>query len=469
MVWKDVSLDEDLLLNVEELSLRRAHAAFENCYRNDVRGITRFPGLRRRITIPGNQKVYLTKYRNDMMAVSAGQLYRIGRNSTDPVNVTGVAISGGKRPSFARTEDELIIAAGAKLVRFAGKETQLLSPNAPFGATHVAFHSGYAIANEPDSGRFYHSEAGLYRDWDPLDVFTADSKSDNANGLFVTPRNELLVTGDSSVERWEAFPSGTQPFYRRGTSPEGLLVPATFITSADGNFGINESGEYVQFLDQYSTEISDRVQQGLAAIDDWSDAWASEIRFGGEKWHLLQAPNAMNDYGTKGVTLVFDYRKQKWMQLYSWNVAEGLPSRWPGWSHLQIWQKHYVGGVGCIYELDRTCFTNDSVVQRLLVRTGHFDENGGRIDIMDSRLRLRRGLQAVNTTPEPRIFMRVNRDGAGLTTSIEKSLGAAGSSYPVVEYGNLGECDTVQFEFIVTDEVPVDILKFEIDRTVLSI
>lgn len=469
MVWKDVPLDEDILLNVDEASLRRNHAAFENCYRNDVRGVTRFPGLRRRIEIPGNQPVYLSKYRNDMMAVSGGQLYRIGRNSTTPANVTRVAIAGGRRPTWAITEDEIVYAAGAKLVRYAGKETQILSEDAPRGATHVVYQSGYLIANEPNSGRFYHTRPGQYRSWDPLDVFTADSKSDFLNGIFVTPRNEILISGNSSVERWEPFASGSQPFYRRGTSPEGILNPDTFVTTADGNFGVNEAGEYVQFLDQYSTEISERVQQGLSAITDWSGAWASEIRFGGEKWHILQAPNAMNDYGTRGITLVFDFRKKKWSQLYSWDAREGLPVRWPGWSHLQIWQKHYIGGEGCIYELDSSCYNNDGIVQRMLVRSAHFDETGGRIDIMDSRLRLRRGLQPVNTTPEPRIFMRVNRDNQGLTGAIEKSLGSAGRSHPVVEYGTLGECDTVQVEFIVTDEVPVDIAKFEIDRTVLSL
>jgi hypothetical protein len=469
MVWKDVPLDEDLLLNVTESALRRDHAAFENCYRNDVRGVTRFPGLRRRIEIPGNAKVFLYKYRGDMMAVSAGQLYRIGRNSTTPVNVTGVAIAGGRRPSVAITEDEMILAAGGKLVRFAGNQTQLLSPDAPSGATHVVFQSGYVIANEPSSGRFYHTSPGQYRDWDPLDVFTAESKSDHINGIYVTPRNEILITGDSSIERWEPFASGSQPFYQRGTSPEGLLMPDTFLTNSDGNFGINEAGEYVQFLDQYSTEISDRVQKGLAAITDWSDAWAAELRFGGEKWHLLQAPNATNDYGTSGITLLFDVRKEKWSMLYSWDASEGLPVRWPGWSHLQIWQKHYIGGEGCIYELDATCYNNAGVVQRMLVRTAHFDENGGRIDITDSRMRLRRGQQAVNTTPEPRIFMRVNRDNQGLSSAIEKSLGAAGRTFPVVEYGNLGECDTVQVEFIITDEVPVDISTFQIDRSVLSL
>lgn len=468
MAWKDVPLDADLLLNVADAALRRDHSAVENCYRNDVGGITRFPGLKETYETSQGRN-YLFSYRGDMMAVtSAGQLWRIGRDGTKR-NVTGVLLGGPRRPIAAVTEDEIIFAKGAKLVRYAGSATELLSADAPNGATHVVYFKGYVIANEPDSGRWYHSAPGQYRTWNPLDVFTAESKSDHLNAIAVTPRNELLLGGDRSIERWEAFSSGTQPFFLRGTSPEGLLAPYTLTTEAEGNFGINESGEFVQFLDQYSVDISDRIQSGLSAISDWTDAWSARIQFGGEKWFLTQAPNAMNDYGTEGITVVFDFRRKKWFQLFDWDEASGLPTRWPGWSHLKIWGRHFIGGEGVIFELLPSWRKNATRVQRMRLLTAHYDEVGGQVEIQKSRLRLRRGLMATGVTPDPKLFFRVNRDNQGFSGWQEKSLGAAGQTHQLIEFGNLGVADTFQFEFLVTDDVPVDMVKLEIDRIVLEL
>lgn len=468
MAWKDVPLDADLLLNVADAALRRDHSAVENCFRNDVGGVTRFPGLKSTFTTSQGRN-YLFAYRGDMMAVtSQGQLWRIGKDGTKN-NVTGVTLAGPRRPTHAITEDEIIFAKGAKLVRYAGAQTELLSADAPNGATHVVYIAGYVIANEPDSGRFYHSSPGQYRSWSALDVFTAESKSDHLNSIVVTPRNELLLGGDASIERWEPFPSGEQPFFRRGTSPEGLLAPYTLTTEAEGNFGVNQDGEFVQFLDQSSIDISDRVQSNLSAISDWTDAWSTKIQYGGEKWFLLQAPQAVNDYGTDGVTLVFDYKRKKWFQLYDWDEASGLPTRWPGWSYLKIWGRHFIGGDGVIFELLPSWRKNDTRTQRMRLLTAHYDEVGGQIEIQKSRLRLRRGLMVTGSAVTPKLFFRVNRDNNGFSGWVERSLGAAGQTHQLVEFGNLGIADTFQFEFLVTDDVPVDMVKLEIDRIVLEL
>lgn len=467
MAWKDLPLAADLQLNVTDASLRRDHSAVENCYRNDVGGVTRFPGLKPTFTTSQGRQ-YLFKYRNDMMVVTgAGQVWRIGKDGTKR-NVTGVVVAGPRRPVMARTTDEIIFARGAKLVRYAGGPTEILSENAPNGATHVVEYKGYVIANEPDSGRFYLSRPGEYRVWDPLDVFTAESKSDDLVAMIVSPRNELLMGGTESIERWDTLPSGEQPFYLVGTSPEGLIAPYTLLATRDGNFGVNEANQFVQFLDQNTIEISDRVQQGLDAISDWTDAWADHISFGNQNWYILQAPEAMNEYGTKGITLVFDLNSKKWFQLYDWDENQGLPTRWPGWSYLKIWGRHFIGGEGVIYELLPSWRKNGDKVQRMRLLTAHYDDVGGQIEIQDSRIRMRRGTINPNAPVEPRMFYRVNRDNQGFSGWVEQSLGSSGQLHQMVELGSMGFADTFQFEILVTDDVPIDIVKMEIDRIILQ-
>lgn len=465
MGWKDISLDADLLLNVADAALRRDHSAFENVYRNDVGGVTRFPGLQQ-VYETSSGRNYLFAYRGDMFAVTGpGQVWRIGRDGSK-VNVTGTVVAGPRRPTSAITENGIIFAKGGKLILFAGQKTELLASTAPNGATHVVWYKGYVIANEPDSGRWYLTTD--LRVWDPVDVFTAESKSDDLNAILVSPRNELLLCGDQSIERWEVFASGDQPFFQAGTSPEGLLATYTMLSTRDGNFGVNDAGQFCQFLDQISQDVSDRVQQSLDAISDWSDAWAENITFSGQNWYLLQAPNADNDYGTKGITLVYDAIRKKWFQLYDWDAEAGLPTRWPGWSYLKLWGRHFVGGEGCIYEMKPSWRFNGTTVQRSRLLTAHYDEVGGQIEIQEARIRLRRGLMDVNATTEPQILMRVNRDNKGFSGWASYSLGAAGQTNTIINLGAMGVADTFQFEFLVTDDVPVDIVKLEIDRIVLQ-
>lgn len=470
MAWRDIPLDADLLLNVADASLRRDHSAVENCYRNDVNGVTRFPGLKKTFNTSTGRN-YLFAFRGDMLAVTGpGQIWKIGRDGSQE-DVTGVILGGPYRPVAATTDDDQIIfAKGAKLTKFAGNKSELLAEiGPPDGATHVVYFKGYVIANEPDSGRFFITQPGQYALWNPLDVFNAESRSDDLTAITVSPRNELLLGGNASIERWDTLASGTQPLYLAGSSPEGLIAPYTLSATRDGNFGVNQDSEFVQFMDQATIDVSKRVQQGLDSVDDWSDAWTAKIVFSGSNWYLLQAPNATNDYGTKGITLIYDFGRKKWSQLYDWNAAIGLPTRWPGWSYLKIWGRHFVGGEGCIYEMLPGWRKNGDVVQRMRLLTAHYDEVGGQVEVHGSRLRLRRGLIDVNAPRPPILSFRVNRDNQGFTGLIEKSLGAAGQNHQLVEFGALGAADTFQFEFLVTDDVPVDMVKFEIDRIVLQI
>lgn len=469
MSWVSIPLNIGMMLNVDDPTLRAEYGAIENAYINDSKGLSRFPGLVEEYTLPTGGDVYLHEFNGDMMAAtSRGSVYRIGKGGTIE-DVTEVIIQGGRRVIADTTEDEIVFAAGGRAVRYAGKKTELLSADAPEKSSHFAFISGYAILNELESGRWYHSSVGQYRDWSPLDVFTAESKSDNLTAIIVTPRNELLMAGNKSIERWEPFASGDQPFFRRGSSPEGIKAPYTLISTETGNFGINQTAEFVQFLDQYSSEVSDRVQQGLSAITNWNGAWCADLRFGGEQWIIIQAPEATNDYGTKGVTLVYDERKQSFYYLYGWDSELSLPAMWPGRSHLNIWDRNYIGGMdGKIYTLNRSVHENAGQLQRFRLLTAHYDETGGQIEVKGLRLRMRRGALDVNSSLVPKVRIRVNRDNRGFGPWIAKDIGIAGQRNMMLEYGPMGIADTFQFEVQVTDAVPVDIVKLEVDRVILD-
>lgn len=465
MVWTPLPLDADVMQNVSETSLRYNYATLENGYINDVGGHTRFPGLKKVLQLnPGRVYLHESELLGDMIAVSNGQMWRIGQD-LKPTNVTNVPVSGGQRVIFAETEEQLLVAAGGPIVSYGAgaAKTALLSPNAPL-TTHVAYVAGYVVALEAGSQRFKYSNPGDYTNWDPLNVLSAEFKADVLVALEVTPREELILAGPDSVEQHVPFANGNQPFYREWGCPDGLLAPYTLICTKEGNFGVNENSEFVSFVGYETQQASADIQLTLSAITDWTDAWAHDVRVAGQKFVMLQAPNAVTPYGTKGMTMLLNLKNLKWSFLYGWDQSASLPTRWPGWDHQRIWGQNYIGGDdGWIYQLDVNTFDNGGGVQRMIGRTGHLGTGNAKYEINGFRIRLRRGAVDPNTSPPPKIQLRFNKDNLGFGRWIERDLGLWGQSDMVILVGPLGNAYTLQAEYVVTDRAPVDIVAVEAD------
>ena len=458
MKWQPIPISEKLFTNISEQALTKASAAIENAFINEAGGHTRFPGLVDRHTFPYSDDVYLSSWREDLVAVVAGQMYRIDQNLA-ATNVTGVPISGGRRVTFSGTETELVMAAGSDIVLFDGELTKLLSEDAP-QSTHVAYVEGYVLAALTDTNSFEHTAANDARSWSPLDIFAANVKPDNVNALIVSPYGELLVCGKESVEQYERLQTGTTPFFRRWTAGEGLLAPYTLIAHKDGNWGVNNKYEFVRFTGQSSQSGSDDIGRSLEKVDDWSEAWATQMNLSGQKFILLQIPNATNVYGSKGITMVYDYRQKKWFSLYGWDANTGIPQRWPGWSYMPMWGRHFVGSRdGRLLELSDEAFSNMGATQRMLGRTAHLSKFG-EVEITNVRMRVKRGVVGSNDA-EPFINLRCLRDNNKWTRWIRRGLGKAGDRAMNIDFGPMGECHAFQFEWFVTDECSVEIVELQ--------
>jgi hypothetical protein len=450
MPWQQIDLAAAELANADESALRgRNAAALENCFISDAPSLRRFPGLKPWATLEGSAPLFLAEWRGDLIAVErGGRVYRL-RQDGSWTNVTRAHVTGAGRPTFAKTEFELLIAAGGPIVRLSGSETEVL-PNAP-ESTHVCFIAGRVVAIEPRSGRFTHTAVGVYDSWDPLDTFSAEGKPDDLVAAVVTPFGELLLVGSESIEQFDPVAGGDQPFFRRWMIGDGILAPYTLVAADNGIWGVNARQEWSRFSGQVSEPASQAKQQSLDAVDDWTDAWASEITVAGQRFFLIQAPRATNLYGTAGVTLLYDYRKGRWGSLYGWDREAGLPARWPGWSYKRLWGRHFVGGEGVIYELDPATFTNAGLPQHMLWRSGHIERPEGPMWVHNLRLRMKRGIGP------GQVSVRVNRDARGFGRAKRVAVGGRGDRAMRVDLGNFGTAQTWQFELSVTDAVEVDI------------
>ena len=462
--WANFPIDKALFTNADQAILSKANAAMENCYMNEAEGQSRFPG-RIPFAILSGTKTYLTKFRGNLIAATDdGKIYRINQYG-EAQDVTGVPIAGGMRVVFSATEDELAMAAGGPIVRLAKDKTEILSKDAP-NSTHVGFLDGFLVALEPGSGRLFRSDAGQYRTWNPLNVITAEAKPDNLIALAVTPFRELLLAGEDSVEQFERIQNAESPFARRWSSGEGLLAPYTFLATDDGTFGLNPLREFVRFNQQVTVPESNTIGLSLERIDNWDEAWTAQVHIKGQKFIILQAPNATNIYGTAGVTALFDYRARRWSNLYDWNDDLGVPDRWAPWSYQALWGRHFVGVPGGVAELTPEGFQTFDVkgnrqIQRQLVRSGHVSKWGSS-EIDRIRLRLRRGVGDQTPSQEARIGIRANLDNKYFTKWQFASLGRPGERHMTIEMDGWGQAETWQFEYMVTDPVPVELVEMKV-------
>jgi hypothetical protein len=455
--WAEVDLRERLYASADEAILSKAVAAVENAYENEAGGFSRFPGLSMFTEFRAN-RVYLSPWRDDLVACTdQGRTFRIARNGS-AVDVTGVPINGNNRVVFSQTEDALIMAAGGPIVALSGAQTTLLSAQAPF-TTHVAFLEGYLLAIEVLSEQFAYSDPGDYITWNPLSVFAANAKPSAIKAMAVSPYGELMLAKADSVEQYELLPNGVQPFTRRWATGEGIAYPYTMVADKTGTYGINQRFEFIRFYGQISMDQGGDVGLVLEKIDDWTDAWAQELAVKGQKTIILQMPNATNVHGTKGVTLVLDYRARKWSFLYGFDPIASVPVRFPVWSVARQWGHVFAGVPGGVAIFDSDNYELLGGTYPFLARTGHIDKWGPcRID--DVRIRLRRGM-GPDGAREPRVGLRVNRDNTGFDQWMFEPMGLQGDRTMTIHWGGQGEADTFQFEIMCTDNVPLELVKFE--------
>lgn len=458
--WREIKVGEKLFTNVKEAVLRRAAAATENVFVNESGGQTRFPGMTEFCALSGVAPTYLHEWHGDLIAVSNSRIYRIDSDANAD-DVTGVPLSGGRRPVFSQTTDELLIAAGAQILRLGGNFTEVLSDDAPL-STHIGVIDDFVLAIEVDSGRFYHCAASEYRNWDPLDVFAANGKPDNLNGMIITPYREIILTGTDSIEQFNRLNSGDSPFYRRWSLGEGILAPYTLVAFDQGVWGIDKLRMLNRFTGQISEPKSDDISRTFEGVDNWEDAWASEVNLLGQKFLLVQMPYATNIYGTKGITVLFEIRQKKWHSLYGWDTTTFTPTRWPGWSYYKLWDRHFVGGNGKVLEIVEGTYTNDGVKQRMLGRTAHIDE-WGECAINNVRMRIKRGI-GTSSDPDvepPKIYLTCIKDNTKRTRAKPKSLGRPGQTEMTVEFGPMGMAHTWQFEWETSDDCEIELVKLE--------
>ncbi len=462
MEWQLLPLNQPMFRNLAPEAVLSYQAGVENGFINELGGHTRFPGLIERATLPDNGRVYLHDFRSNLIAATSnGSIYEIDRKFK-VTNLTNVPVSGGRRVIMTKTNTDLLLAAGGPIVQVRARKSELLSEDAP-RSTFVQWIDGYTLACEVNSGRFYYSSPGFPKQWDPLDTFNADGNPDNISNMIVTPFREIMIGGPDSIEQFQRVENGDPPFYRRWSVGDGVTLPYGMLFADNAIWTLNNLREFIRSSGQTSETKSSAIGRILEAVDDWKDAWLGgfpdrPLHIVGQKFMVLQAPRATNGYGTKGLTLLHDYANGRWYELYGWNATDGLPRRWPGWSHWTLWNRVFVGGEGKIYELVEDHHRNGDELQRWLTRSGLI-ASGDRMEITALRVMIERG-RGTNTEAGE-LMVRCSRDGKPFGSWVRRSLGKAGKTNQEIRFGSFGAAANFRFEFSSGDDTPINLMKAE--------
>lgn len=465
--WTDVELNKKLFKNIDEDVLTTTFGALENGFVTESNGISRFPGLKLFCNFGGNGQISMSKYNTDMIAVGTdGVTHRVDSNGNFE-KIEGDPVLGGKKATFGRTRNGLMMAGGSQIIKFDGVRNSVLSRDAPL-AEFIGFIDGYLLAVEKESGRFQYSNLNNFTQWPGENTFGVDGAPDDISAMIITPFNEILFAGEESIEQYERYVGGNVPFFRRWSIAEGISEPRTLCFIDNAAWGLNDRYEFVRMSGQTSQSVSDDIQKdledkfNLSGLSNLNSSWAAPINIKGQKFILFQAPASVNAYGTIGFTAIFDIRRGQWFEIFGWDEDIGMPTLWPGCSVFRLWGRTFVGGNGKIYEIDSRTYSNDGMTQRVYVRTAHFDTLGP-IRIDGVRLTLKRGVGTYDFNPK--VWFRTNLDHKGFNLMQVRELGHTGTEDMIIEFGAQGIGDTYQFEIGMTDPYPFELRRLQLNVT----
>lgn len=359
--------------------------------------------------------------------VSGSTLYR-GTTSLGTIDGTGPV-------SFAASETEILVSAGATLWRYNG--TTLTAVDFPDDASvsKVLTLAGYFIAIRAGTQQFYWSNVLDGATWEPLSFASAEDNPDRLRDAVVFG-DQLALFGSATTEFWVPQGVADAPFapitgkvYDKGVRATGCAVPFDNGAAFIGSNGVYLTGNVPIRISEPG--IEERLTESASA----------------SLWTFSQQGHEFLAVRLDAGTWLYDAQTQQWCEFASYGRTN--------------WQAQcYCAGL----------FGDDSSGKLLRFGTGYVDDG----KVLERRFRagiaqplpslpIRLGTNPGRTGypsgvyADPLVEMRSSRDGGAMWSDWRATaLGAEGRFRTLVEWRRCGRFDYpgALFEFRVTDPVP---------------
>lgn len=335
------------------------------------------------------------------------------------------------------------------------------------GATNIAFLDSYFVVSEPNTGKIYTSAGNDGASWDPADVATAESGTDNIVALAVS-KGELWVLGERTTEIWYDAGNATGIPLSPRTGLElqiGCGAANSVVQLDDLIIWLDNRGYIVQsnvspFVRNnnsgYDIKIvsTESLSADILSYSTTSDAIAFAYNDRGHLMYQITFPTARK-------TWVYDYILKVWHERTWYNEIEDREEHHLVQYYTQYGNLHLGAGIrnGKIYLMKPDVYTDNGVaIRRRRTTSPLYDPNQSSVLSVDS-VTVKVATPKIAQSIEPQIMLRYSTDG-GHTWSNElmRSIGKVGEYAKRITWNRLGTGIEWVFEFVITDAFSFSIL-----------
>lgn len=471
----EIPISSSVFRGIDETELADANYALIDGYTSFVGGTNKRPGLVELLdfALGSNKKIdglFWWEQKSKLAVVSGGYLlfvtYSGGAYSFTDLGASAL-LQLNRTPSFAADSTDIYVANGGKIIHSDGSTTtqEMADADAPDEVTHLALIDGYLIANHVGQARVYYSEPLTPKVWkNPVEYFSAIGNSDNVTALLVHNR-EIFCLGPQTIEIWEN--DGVTPFSRisGGFIETGVIAPYSVVKTENGIFWLNHNKKFVEFNTREIKYISSGYDKDIQSFDTVDDCVGMRIEIEGQPFLLFTFPSERR-------TLVYNYLQEEWMEWSKFVTATNSRVEWLGQSYAYAPQlgTHFVGDNtnSKLLEMSPGAFSDngDSIVLERV--TGHLDFGSAkRKRAKYLYIRVKRGGGEISPTT-PQLMVRWKDNNRHWSQEYYFDLGASGETEISRRILSRGIFNTRQYEFKVSDNVPVSFISAKLEIEELS-
>lgn len=300
--------------------------------------------------LPATPIVGLYVWRDALIGVSAAHLIYVLYESspTTWVAISGSALDGSLRPTFAEDGLSVVIAGGGEIERWDGGATTARLGGGP-NASHIASLGQRFVANDinaPQEFDYSNPGDGAHSTWGALSFTTADARPDPVVAIWENLR-ELFVFGETTTQVYSVGIDAFNPFDFVSASNIGCLAPYSIVRMDTAFAFLDQRRRLILSDGRSDQELSEAIAKDLRELSVVEDCWGYREDLGTYSLIVWVFPTA-------GRTFVYDVAKKSWREraYYSGGFQVGMPiGAYVYWPALN---KHLVASTttGALYELD---------------------------------------------------------------------------------------------------------------------
>lgn len=416
-------------ISIEQIGNKSAISRFIDCRKDDNMSNLQRPGLGAALANLGAEKhvsVFEWVEKSICAAVSGGSLYKVEEDGTS-TEITGAAVTGGKRASFASFGQTLYMAAGGKIVSWDGGPTcsVIADADAPTDVVFVAFLDQYLLALD-STGTMHFSDVNSPGTW-LGEFFNAESRPDTTIAM-MSHYSEITMFGTSSIEYWYDTGELTGPFARiaEANTDIGIIAPYSLTFADNGYWFLTHErriavmrGRTPQVVSWPVDEFGENSFQNLGTVSD---------AFG---WYDPKTTTYVLTFPSESVSWAYDIKRDVWSE---WTHYKDGRNAFKGQSacYMRAWNKTIVGGDdGKVYILSTG---NDNDDGQLIVSEIQWPSQvrakGQRKAVLNEiDLEFKRGIGGIAPSTEPFAEFSYRKDGkTEWSTGRTINLGQAGET-----------------------------------------